>query len=145
MDCRLIIAPLPDGRFRYVCDRPTCTKKGFTLPMRVDPPPAQSCNGISEAKRFINFTLASIRHVVRGAPTCTQEQIDARIAICRACELYKGVTPELGYCTHASCGCSITDMRGYVSKLAWADQSCPIGLWRPFPATAPAGSQQQTS
>ncbi|HEX4000635.1 MAG TPA: hypothetical protein VHX65_18955 [Pirellulales bacterium] len=57
-------------------------------------------------------------------PACTQQQIDARLAICKACPLFDGAI-----CRHADCGCRIRQQRSFFNKLAWADQSCPLGKW----------------
>jgi len=36
--------------------------------------------------------------------------------------------PELGTCSQ--CGCPANDrLPKFVSKLAWADQECPMGRW----------------
>jgi hypothetical protein len=85
----------------------------------------------SVPRRLANFTLASIAHVLRGSPTCSQEQIDQRHAICMGCELY---IPDpnnrlVGVCSHKSCGCEVTRQDKFVSKLAWADQQCPLAKW----------------
>ncbi len=82
-------------------------------------------------KRLKNFTLAAIAHELAGSPTCTQEQIDERHRACLACELFlpNAENPEIGHCTHESCGCPVIRMEKYVSKLAWADQECPLGKW----------------
>lgn len=73
-----------------------------------------------------------------GAPTCTLEQIDERDSICRGCEIYQPdpETPEIGACTHSSCGCPVTRKDKFVSKLAWADQECPLGKWPALDAAA---------
>lgn len=87
-----------------------------------------SFNGVTKApkllKRVANFTLAGIKHIVSGFPTCSQEQIDSRFALCSACNWFNG---EI--CTHKNCGCEITNEQKYLSKLAWKSESCPIGKW----------------
>lgn len=84
-----------------------------------------------QIRRLVNFTKAAISHVFSGAPTCTQEQIDERYAVCRDCHLYipDADNPEIGHCGHEDCGCGISRVAGYVKKLAWADQSCPLKKW----------------
>lgn len=86
-------------------------------------------------KRLANFSRAAITHLLNGCPTCTQEQIDQRVTICRKCPLYRPDTdnPEVGSCTHAKCGCGITREVKFLSKVGWLDQACPLGKW---PATA---------
>lgn len=82
-------------------------------------------------KRLANFTVAAIAHELRGAPTCSQEQIDQRLAICQACPLFKPSQDDRskGVCTHEKCGCSAGREAKYLNKLAWADQQCPLGNW----------------
>lgn len=53
---------------------------------------------------------------------CTQEEIDARMEICKSCEFFKNNT-----CM--KCGCALSRERNYMNKLLWADQSCPIKKW----------------
>jgi hypothetical protein len=53
---------------------------------------------------------------------CTQEEIDARMDICKGCEFFKNNT-----CM--KCGCALSREKNYMNKLLWADQSCPIKKW----------------
>lgn len=82
-------------------------------------------------RRLKNFSTALIAHELAGSPTCTQEQVDARHSICIGCEIYlpDKDNPAIGHCCHETCGCPITQLGRYVSKLAWADQACPLGKW----------------
>jgi hypothetical protein len=82
-----------------------------------------------------NFTAAAIGHAIAGFPTCTDEQTRERLTICRACHLYLPDPDDasLGACAHVSCGCTLRDGHAYLSKLAWSDQSCPIGKWPTLP------------
>ena len=84
---------------------------GLIAPMR----------GPTIVRRLSNFTVAAIGHYLKGSPTCSQEQIDERLAICKQCPLFNGKI-----CTHEKCGCNVKDTRGYLNKLAWADQQCPL-------------------
>lgn len=134
MLCAFKTTPLADGMFLHQCKRETCDRKMTTANPN---PPGATCRGVHEARRAFNFTVASIKHVLRLAPTCTQDQIDARLVICRQCPLYRrsGSDPNLGYCAHKSCGCSITNMKGFLNKLGWAEQSCPEGKWHALPGS----------
>src|ERR1700722_14719372 len=67
-------------------------------------------------RRAMNFALAAFGHLLRGAPTCPQVEIDSRLSICRACSLFNG-----SICTHEDCGCHVTRQRRFLNKLAWAD------------------------
>lgn len=73
--------------------------------------------------KVTNFASAAVRHVAAGMPRCTQEQIDERFAICKTCEHFSG-----GSC--AKCGCPLVREKQYISKLSWANESCPIGKWK---------------
>lgn len=71
-----------------------------------------------------NFAASAVKHIASGAPRCAQSQIDARFAICQQCEHFDGRA-----C--GKCGCPVVRERQFVSKLSWADQSCPVGKWGP--------------
>ena len=72
-----------------------------------------------------NFAASAARHVAAGMPKATQEQIDARFAICQGCEHFDGKA-----CT--KCGCPVVRERQFVSKLSWANEKCPVGKWGPI-------------
>lgn len=71
-----------------------------------------------------NFTVAAIGHMLRGNPTCNQQEIDYRFSICQKCDFFTGIA-----CADKRCGCNINDQIIYLNKLAWADQSCPQDKW----------------
>lgn len=77
---------------------------------------------VSLLEKAKNFAKAAVQHVAAGMPRASEEEIERRFAICRGCEFYKNSA-----CT--KCGCPISRERKFVSKLAWADQSCPVGKW----------------
>ena len=56
---------------------------------------------------------------------CSQEQIDARMDICKQCPFF-----QINSCLQ--CGCALSRDRNYKNKLYFADQSCPIGKWGPI-------------
>jgi hypothetical protein len=74
-------------------------------------------------RRAATFAAAAYQHAVCGFPRCTQAQIDVRLDSCQACNYFDGTR-----CTHDDCGCNV-NREGWLNKLAWADQSCPIGKW----------------
>jgi hypothetical protein len=80
-------------------------------------------------KRLASFTVAAISHAIKGNPTCTQEEIDERLSICRGCEKFipDKENKDLGAC--AECGCTTGREEKYLNKLAWADQKCPLDKW----------------
>lgn len=71
-----------------------------------------------------NFATAAAKHLAAGMPLATEEELARRFAICQACEFLKDSA-----CL--KCGCPVKREKAYLSKLAWADQSCPVGKWGP--------------
>lgn len=94
-----------------------------------DHPPIIPCqnslkrdNELNFVEKVKNFGKAVVNHAVKGFPTCSQEQIIKRHNICMSCEFMKENT-----CI--KCGCPLTRNKVYISKLAWADEECPVGKW----------------
>lgn len=73
-------------------------------------------------KRVKNFAAAAVSHVAAGMPMASDEDIVRRHDICLACERLID-----GAC--ADCGCPVSRVRSFISKLSWADQECPRGKW----------------
>lgn len=96
-------------------------------PRPVTPPPRQLP---PLAERVKNFAKSAVKHVAAGARQCTQEEIDARYAICQACEFFTN-----GSC--GKCGCPLAREKKFISKLAWASESCPVGKWGPVQQPPP--------
>jgi hypothetical protein len=125
---------LADGRWRC----PACADETSRA---IEEPPIRVCGRPLEGpppppppsifKKLTHFAPALIGHVLGGMPSCTQEQIDARLAICRACPgghyLPDPDNPNLGVCTN--CGCNAGREQKFLNKLGWADQACPAGYW----------------
>lgn len=81
--------------------------------------------------KVLNFTKAATKHALAGSPKCTDAQIHQRYEICKGCEFFQN-----NICT--KCGCNLVREKIYMNKLAWADQSCPIGKWGPVtPESSP--------
>ena len=76
----------------------------------------------SLSKRFKNFTVSAIKHIAKGMPTCTQEEIDERLEICKGCKWFNGESCR-------KCGCVCNNNKKFLNKLAWADQKCPLDKW----------------
>jgi len=112
------------SKIGYLCQKAEEGKSILALPVPPAPPPL--------VQRLKNFSVAAISHVTAGHPTCTQEQVDERYAICRECPLFINHGNMKGICSHSSCGCNITNTLVFLNKLGWADQSCPIGKWGPI-------------
>lgn len=69
-----------------------------------------------------NFTKSAAAHVAAGMPRASEAEIERRFAICQGCEHYDGKA-----CTR--CGCPVVRESRFVSKLSWANESCPVGKW----------------
>lgn len=80
--------------------------------------PADRLGSRSLLVKAVTLAGAVTRHVVAGLPTLAPESIEARLAVCRACDRYDA---ERVVCRE--CGCRL------MVKAAWADQSCPLGKW----------------
>jgi hypothetical protein len=78
--------------------------------------------GVSLLQKATNFAASAAKHVAAGMPQATEEQVAARFAICQDCEHFDGKACNL-------CGCPIVRERQFVSKLSWANESCPVGKW----------------
>lgn len=78
------------------------------------------------AQRAANFAVAAAQHVAAGAPLASEGEVERRHAICQSCEFFDGKA-----CS--KCGCPVVRERQYISKLSWAEQSCPVGKWGPEP------------
>lgn len=75
-------------------------------------------------QKAANFANAAAHHISSGMPAASEEQVAQRFEICRSCEFYRDST-----CM--KCGCPVVREKRFLSKLAWADQSCPVGKWGP--------------
>lgn len=89
------------------------------------PMPSREAPGFLEKVK--NFATAAAKHVAAGMPMASDEEIIRRHDICLTCEFLKD-----NACT--KCGCPVSRVAGYVSKLSWADQECPIGKWGKAPS-----------
>jgi hypothetical protein len=74
-----------------------------------------------------NFASATVQHVAAGMPMASDEEIIRRHDICLGCEHLQNDACNL-------CGCPVSRVAGYVSKLSWADQECPAGKWGKAPS-----------
>ena len=71
-------------------------------------------------QRVANFFKATGEHLVSGAKICSDDEIARRIEVCRSCDRFDKLR---SWCT--VCGCPISESQRFLSKLAWAEQSCP--------------------
>lgn len=90
-----------------------------------EPQPAQDLTR-TDAPSFLtkvkNFASAAVSHVAAGMPMASDAEIIRRHDICLTCEHLRNDACNL-------CGCPVSRVAGYVSKLSWADQECPAGKW----------------
>jgi hypothetical protein len=93
-----------------------------TKDTKIEQPPSEPP---SLMQKVLNFTKSATKHAMVGSPKCTDEQIHHRYNICTQCEFFQN-----NICT--KCGCNLVREKIYMNKLAWADQSCPIGKWGPI-------------
>lgn len=77
---------------------------------------------LSVLRKAKNFAVAAAQHVAAGMPMASDEEIERRFAICQGCEF-------LNNNTCSKCGCPVQREKKFISKLAWADQKCPVGHW----------------
>lgn len=78
--------------------------------------------GLSLVQKAVGFLTSAAKHVAAGMPAATESEVARRFAICQSCEHYDGSA-----CS--KCGCPVVRARRFVSKLSWANESCPIGKW----------------
>lgn len=77
------------------------------------------------AEQVKNYAKAVVQHVVSGSVSRSDDEVDALLEICRACEFYN---QEKERCSVCGCRCS----RGkttWLNKLRMASQHCPKEKW----------------
>jgi hypothetical protein len=79
-----------------------------------------SPTGPGLVRKAANFAVAVMRHVAAGRPAASTEEVARRKAVCESCEY---LSPDGLVCRHSGCGCVLA------TKVAWAEQQCPIGKW----------------
>lgn len=83
---------------------------------------------MTPARKAMNYALAVVRHVADGMAAAAEADYEARLDVCRTCEL----RTEGWECRHPNCGCRLE------RKAAWRSESCPIGKWPGDDAREPA-------
>jgi hypothetical protein len=86
--------------------------------------PAKPKPGVSLMTKARNFAASAAKHLAAGMPQATEEQVAARFAICQTCEHFDGTACR-------QCGCPVVREKKFLSKLSWANESCPVGKWGP--------------
>ncbi len=75
-------------------------------------------------KKIKNFIVAWLSHTRNGSQKSSQSLINLRHSICSQCDRFD---KENGQCLE--CGCSISNRKILLNKLAWFDQKCPLNKW----------------
>jgi len=88
------------------------------------PPDVSRANDPSLATKARNFAASAAKHLAAGMPQATEEQVAERFAICQGCEHFDGKACR-------KCGCPVVRQKKFLSKLSWANESCPVGKWGP--------------
>lgn len=83
--------------------------------------------GPNVARKLLNLSRDTIKHVANGARTVSDEIKMWRLDQCFACTQYYDKQNET--CTHRSCGCGMRKKRGIFDAAGWASKQCPIGRW----------------
>ncbi len=108
-----------------------CSDCGLTMYSADGSPPVFVCNNKlprnennipSFIEKMKNFARASVDHVKSGAKLASDSTIQNRYNECLRCEFFIKES-----CS--KCGCPIFAHKKYISKLSWAEQSCPVGKW----------------
>lgn len=125
------------GEWRCVACGFTATDTAGHYPDRIYRKCSGSRNTPGWLAKIANFGVALAKHVAHGGATCTQEQIDARFAVCQGCPLFNGTN-----CMHRKCGCTVNDQKKFFNKLAWSSEVCPIGKWETITSSSSPGTPQ---
>lgn len=80
--------------------------------------------GPSFVEKAVNFVTSTAKHLAAGMPAAADEEVARRFAICQQCQHFDGSA-----CL--KCGCPVVRQKRFVSKLSWANESCPVGKWGP--------------
>jgi hypothetical protein len=75
--------------------------------------------------RLRTFLKSLLWHISLGLPKTPRHIILQRYTICNSCSSYDSKNKQC-----LECGCNISDKSIFLNKLAWADQSCPLGKWK---------------
>ena len=86
--------------------------------------PRERWPGLTLVQKATNFAASAARHIAAGAPQAGEEEVARRFAICEGCEHYDGKACR-------QCGCPVVRQKQFLSKLSWANESCPVGKWGP--------------
>lgn len=117
--------------FRDICK---CVKPGVSLdecnrrrvswgmaPLEELPKPQEKLTIVEKAKSATSVMLQTIwRHVSNGDGLLTDDQINARLEICKTCDHF-----EKNHCQLCGCACQAGNVSKWFNKLAHAASVCP--------------------
>lgn len=97
----------------------------------VEPAPPPAPKMPSFWVRGLHFAEALLSHTLNGFKYRSPAEIEARLDICRQCEFSIRENGSEGETVNCSkCGCQCNASNGiFLSKLAWASETCPDGRW----------------
>ena len=124
------VQTFPRGDYVLVIDTRGPTKKQFKLSKS-----QFDLEGVPPIQKAANFAKASAKHLANGKIPATDEQVEARFAVCVSCPLFKPspTKANTGECTSPKCGCGLSQVGAesvfLPNKLRWASEACPLGKW----------------
>lgn len=118
------VAHLPPRvtRYRCECQRPRAAAKPIDLK------PAAERLGLTLGD-LRHYAVALARWTRAGCPERTQEQVEARVAICRSCDQFVVTNGDGGRCRKCRCRVSSNGI-SLVNKARMATEDCPLGKWK---------------
>lgn len=90
-----------------------CVKCGLMISSD-DEPPVMFCAAVN------NREIEQLENTGLG---CSQEEVERRFSICKACEFFQNNS-----CI--KCGCRIVRNREFKNKLLWKNEQCPLNKWQ---------------
>jgi len=124
---------------RDICD---CTRPGMTLlqcnqrralwglppllaPGNTPEPEPKPLTTIEKVTSFLGVSAQTVwRYVTMQPGLLTNEEMEPRLAICRACD--RNVS---NHCTLCGCACNPENKVKWMSRVAHPDAHCPIDKW----------------
>lgn len=87
-------------------------------------------NSLTITTKIVNFIKSLCNHIKTGMQKSSKEEIKNRYKICQGCEFFNFKSKDHQIkATCDICGCSLSDEKIILNKLAWKDQACPEGKW----------------
>lgn len=74
------------------------------------------------SQKILTFGKAVINDIRHGMERCTEEEMDARLEICKGCPFFEERNNKSSC---MKCGCPLSRDKIYRNKLYWKHESCP--------------------